>query len=165
MSLGWHEQVEALYLELYAKMLSVAQRLTGDDVATAEDLIQNAFLTFLFNEEKFADHPNPEACLMKILRNHILNERRLKRNTEISLDEELHFREEIGVSLGVEEVLPQTLSENDRELLRLRYGKDMSTRQIANLKGIAEAACRSRLSRAVKRCRKLLGLSNDVEKS
>ena len=50
--------------------------------------------------------------------------------------------------------MPAQLSEEDKQLLIWRFEKQLSYREISGRLGISEAGCRSRVSRAVARCRK-----------
>ncbi len=53
----------------------------------------------------------------------------------------------------LEELLPAGLPERDRQVLLWRYGRRLDYGQIAIRLGISEVACRSRISRALARCR------------
>ena len=53
------------------------------------------------------------------------------------------------------ETLPRQLSPQDREVLLWRFEQGLDYDEIANLLGISEAGGRSRVSRAVRRCRAL----------
>jgi RNA polymerase sigma factor (sigma-70 family) len=56
-----------------------------------------------------------------------------------------------------------TLDERDRELIALRYGADMTARQIAELLGARTNAIEVALHRALGRLRGILGVDEDVE--
>ena len=59
---------------------------------------------------------------------------------------------------AIRELLPDALSDKDREILLLRFEKKMDHPDIAEYYGISESASRKRLSRALKNCRKLMKL-------
>ena len=141
-----NNQFQKLYETLHDKMLRVAYRMVGN-VDTAEDLVQNAFLLALFREDEVMRHPLPEGWLMRVLQNLARNEqKRAKQHPETSLDSLFYVAGETPSS-SLDEVLPTQLSTQER---------DMDYSEIANRLGISEPGCRSRVSRAIKRCRELL---------
>lgn len=150
-----NDRFQELYLALHDKMLRVAYRMTGT-VETAEDLVQDAFLLALFQEEALLRHPVPEGWLMRTLQNLTLNERRrLKRHPETPLESLRHIAG--GSPAGsLEDMLPTGLSPQDREILIWRFQENRDYDEIAARLGISQTGCRSRVSRAVKRCRELL---------
>ena len=148
------EAVQALYEALHDKMLKVAYRMVGS-VESAEDLVQHAFLLALFQGEPFLRHPCPEGWLMRPLQNLALNERRrLQRHPEVPLDAVL-YRAGREPEAPLDTVLPRDLSREDREILIWRFEEDLSYGELADRLGISETGCRSRVFRAVKRCRAL----------
>ena len=152
-----NHHLQVLYEELHDKMLRVAYRMVGS-TESAEDLVQHAFLLALFQEDNFMKHPSPEGWLMRTLQNLALNERRrMKRHPDISLESLLNMVGTDPSNLNsVEDILPQQLSKQDREILIWRFERDMDYAEISERLGISETGCRSRVSRAVKRCRELL---------
>lgn len=93
---------------------------------------------------------------MRVLQNFVMNERRrIKRHPEASLDSLLYMTGE-NLSNSLEEMLPKQLSQSDREILMWRFEQNMDYDEIAERLGISEVGCRSRVSRAVKRCREFL---------
>ena len=53
-------------------------------------------------------------------------------------------------------MLPKELSSYDKEMLILRLDKQWSYEQIADYRGITQAACRKQMSRAVARCKEFM---------
>lgn len=150
-----NNQFQKLYETLHDKMLRVAYRMVGN-VDTAEDLVQNAFLLALFREDEVMRHPLPEGWLMRVLQNLARNEqKRAKQHPETSLDSLFYVAGETPSS-SLDEVLPKQLSTQEREILIWRFEQNMNYSEIANRLGISEPGCRSRVSRAIKRCRELL---------
>ena len=150
-----NDRFQKLYEDLHDKMLRVAYRMVGS-VETAEDLVQNSFLLALFRENELMQHPNPDGWLMRVLQNLALNERRrVKRHPETSLDSLLGLAGETPAN-ALEDMMPKQLSKADREILIWRFEQNMDYDEIADLLGISETGCRSRVSRAVKRCRELM---------
>lgn len=147
--------LQSLYEKQYEKMMRFSYRMVGT-VEGAQDLVQETFLIALYNQDKLFGHPNPEGWLMKTLRNRILNEqRRVQNHMEIPLDTVVNMLSK-EQDLPLESVLPKQLSKEEREILIWRFERQMDYRDIADRLGISEAGCRSRVSRAVARCKKFL---------
>lgn len=150
-----HIQIQILYEALHDKMIKVAYRMIGN-IETAEDLVQSTFLLALFHQQDLLNHPLPEGWLMKALQNLALNERRrINRHQSISLDNLINVA---GVSPppSIKEILPKQLSEQEREILIWRFEENLDYDEIADRLGISPVGCRSRVSRAISHCRKLL---------
>lgn len=151
-----NEQLQMLYGALHDKMLKVAYRMVGN-IESAEDLVQDTFLLALFRQEDLLRHPLPEGWLMRTLHNLALNERRyLARHPSVPLDTLLHIPEEPQAA-SLDEMLPKELSEQDRKILIWRFEENLDYNEIADCLGISPVSCRSRVSRAVSRCRRYLG--------
>lgn len=154
MAQDWNEWLSGLYQACYPRMHRVAYRLTGS-IEMAEDLTHEVFLLALFQQDKVASHPKPEAWLMVTLVNLAKNERRRKSSQEISLETLLHLPapETPG---KVEELLPTGLSQEDRQVLIWRFAEGLSHREIGDRLGISENGSQSRVFRALQACRKRL---------
>ena len=155
MAQSWKDRIAALYRQSYLRLYRVAYRLTGS-METAEELTQDTFLWALLHGEELMTHPKPEAWLMRTLTNLVRNENRRLASTEISL-ETLIPRPTPEEDRGLVELLPAQLVEEDRKVLILRFEQRLDYREIADRLGISETGCRSRVFRALERCRKLLG--------
>lgn len=152
------EWFKALYQKEYGRLYRVAYRLTGH-TETAKELTQDAFLWAWLHREELLDHPKPGGWLMRTLVNLVKNENRRFSNREISLETQLHVPAP-EPDRGIREVLPCRLPEEDRQILIWRFEEKLDYREIANRLGISETGCRSRVCRAVERCRKLLTKEN-----
>ena len=149
-----NEWIRTLYLQLYEKLFRAAYRLMGSS-ESAEDLVQQTFLLALFQGEALRAHPCPEGWLMKALHNLAMNERRrAARRQEVPLDALFDQAAEAD-SPPLAESLPRRLSPQDREVLLWRFEQGLDYDEIAERLGISEAGGRSRVSRAVRRCREL----------
>ncbi|MCI9264263.1 MAG: RNA polymerase sigma factor [Oscillospiraceae bacterium] len=155
MAQSWKDWIAALYRQSYLRLYRVAYRLTGS-METAEELTQDTFLWALLHGEELMTHPKPEAWLMRTLTNLVRNEIRRLASTEISLETLIPIPtpEE---DRGLVELLPAQLVEEDRKVLILRFEQRLDYREIADRLGISETGCRSRVFRALERCRRLLG--------
>lgn len=143
----------SLYEKQYEKMFKLAYRMTGS-IEKTQDLVQNAFLLALFRKEELMVHPKPEGWLMTALKNLIFNERRRSEShPEVPLESVI---ESLSVEMPLELALPKQLSKEDREILILRFEQRLSYAEIGDRLGISEGACRSRLHRALQRCKRFL---------
>lgn len=68
-------QIEALYLEMFHKLMLYA-RCNVDGEALAEEAVQEAFRIACQQPEKLCESPNPQGWLMVTLRNTISNMRK-----------------------------------------------------------------------------------------
>ncbi len=150
-----NDGIALLYEQAYQRLYRVAYRLTGS-IETAEELVQDTFLLAWFRQDTLLSHPNPEAWLMCTLRNLICNEQRRASSGEISLDAVFNIPAP-EMPRGIGELLPAKLPEADRELLIWRFEQELDYREIADRLGVSETGCRSRVFRALEKCRKLLG--------
>ncbi len=125
----------------------------------AEDAAQEVFSRAL--AAKTAPE-NPGAYLRKIARNHCLNvlrSRRRRRDGE-RMETEAPFAASLAGPLtllagkecraDVQKALA-ALTDEQREVLWLRYGEDLSRSEIAAILGVAESTVKSRLEEAVKK--------------
>ena len=92
---------------------------------------------------------------MKTLVNLARNEKRLHRYRDVPM-EELFAIPAAEDERGIEELLPKELAQQDKEVLIWRYELELDYREIANRLGVSETGSRSRVHRAIERCRKLL---------
>lgn len=147
--------LKTLYEAQYEKMFKLAYRMVGS-VELAQDLVQEVFLIAMFHQDELSVHPLPEGWLMITLKNLALNERRrVKRHPEVSLESVIELADKPPGSL-LEFVLPKQLSEEDKKVLIWRFEHQMEYKEMADRLGISEVGCRSRVQRAVSRCKKYL---------
>ena len=144
-----------LYREEYPALYRVAYRLMGsrDD---AQDMIQKTFLLAISQQEELSRHPNPGGWLVVTLNNLVKNERRrMSHQMEISLEDVSQFpAQEPGMPF--QESLPSGLSWEEQQFLSWKFELELDHREIARRLGISPEACRTRLSRLLKKCRVLM---------
>lgn len=151
----WNEWLVKTYRTMYPTLYRTAYRLTGS-AETAEELVHDAFFLALSRREILTVHPNPEGWLMVTLTNLARNERKRLSSTNVSLDAlPLHIPAPES-DRGIGEWLPENLSQEDRQILIWRFEDRLSHREIGDRLGISEAGSRSRLARALRKCKKLL---------
>lgn len=147
-------RLASLYEENFNRLYGTACRLMGSG-DQAEEVVHDTFVLALARGEKFTAHPVPEAWLMMTLKNLCSNQCKRHSRTEASIDDIFHLSAP-QEDRGLLELLPAALPEEDKQLLAWRYDDQMDYRMIADRLGISETACRSRVFRALERCRKLL---------
>lgn len=147
--------IERLFKNEHKKLLVASQHMIGD-YEEAEDLVQDVFALATLHCDKLMNHPKPAAWLMLTLHNLARGKNRFNQShLEVSISEIEEIPDETEEQ-HLYELLPTTLSKEDREILIWRYEYQMDYKDIAILLGIAESSCRSRVSRAITRCKKLL---------
>ena len=137
-------------------LYQVAYRRLGDR-ELAKDMVQETFLTLTAKVDQVIVHKNPAGWLFKTLSYLICREQeRACHYYEMPLSEQ--DGQPVVPTMPLADILPGGLREEDQELLILRFEEQLDYRQIAEKKGIKEAACRQRVSRAIRRCRELMEL-------
>ena len=153
-----NEFIHQLHTKFYQRLIRTAYRETGD-METAADLVQEVFVLATLQYNILRSYDAPEAWLHLTLHYQVLNQRRLAaRHNEMPFPEELPASD---ADTGLSELLPAGLSREDQDIIRMKYEMGLNHTEIANRLGISETACRSRLSRALSRCKKLLDFPQD----
>ena len=145
------EYIHALYLE-HAPTLRRCARGLGFAGDTAEDLLQETFLTAIRRVEVLRECQNPRAYLFAILRNVIGNRLRSAKNAARLL-ERLRGGGEDGPEGYRDELSPELLyrgliGEEELRLLLSVYLEGRAVKDVARELGIAPGACYMRLKRA-----------------
>ncbi|HET6877110.1 MAG TPA: SigE family RNA polymerase sigma factor [Jatrophihabitans sp.] len=154
--------LHALY-ETHWRYLVRLAALLVDDVASAEDVVQDAFIALHRRAGKLRD---PDAAL-GYLRTTVLNRSRsVLRRRQVarkhlkvaepdfapSADSEALLREEHRAALDAVRALPR----HQREVLVLRYWSGLSEREIADTLGIAPGSVKSAASRGLAALQRIL---------
>ena len=149
------EFIHQLYIENHDTLARLARNL-GKSRMDAEDLVQDTFVIATYKCHELMKHENPIAWLVVTLHNLIKNNNRLYTNrSSVSL-------EDVGDLAAPERaeplshVLPNRLPAGDREILTWKYEKEMDYKEISRTLGISEAACRVKVSRILKKYRRLM---------
>ena len=148
--------IDAMYRAHRQRTLTIAYHLL-DDPELAEDITQEAFalLTQKYEQVKgYEDIPN---LLARAVANLIKNEKRKAyHRREVAMDPQAVPTVEDAYFQGLSASFPPGLREKDRELLCLCFEADLPQEEIAQRLGCSVEALRMRLSRAKRRCGKLL---------
>lgn len=153
-----YEQAEFLdrqHRKYYDRLWGYVYRRVGDYDLT-EGVIQQVFLIACVRVAAIQSHPNLIGWLYKTAQYVIEHEKgRPYRDLEVPEDDmdQYIFRDD---GAAIRELLPDALSDKDREILLLKFEKKMDHLDIAEYYGISESASRQRFSRALKNCRKFL---------
>lgn len=149
------EWLDAIYRKYRKATYSTAYHLSGN-TETAEDITQEAFAVLARRYDEVKNHPNIKRWLAKTVANLFANEsRRAYHDREVALKPEHVPTVEDAYFQDLASSFPPGLSENDRELLRLCFEKQLSQEEIAARLGCNVGEFRVRLSRAKLRYRKL----------
>lgn len=137
-----------------ARLAQMAFRYTGD-IHLAEDIVQETMLTACCKVDALVSHENVKGWLRKTL--WLLSTREMSKayhgEAFMELDSVVGSS---GIDLPMDLYLPKELNDKEREIILLRIDKGLSYEQIADMKGITGSACRQQLSRAIRKCRKLM---------
>ena len=154
--MDWDKRFTELYQENASKMLRYASyQLRNQSVA--EELVEESFVRMLQRREELTGHPNLAGWLWKTLQHLILTEVKLaKYHREVPLDPALNAAAPEPEEDDLSGVLPEGLSEGEREVLVLFYQEELSHQEMAARLGISEMNSRTRLFRAKNHCKKLL---------
>lgn len=139
--------------------------LLVDDRASAEDVVQDAFVSFQRSCHRLRD---PEAALgylrvcvtnaaRSVVRRRQLARKHLHRSAVVT--DEPPADTELMLAAEHQEVLKalRRLPDRQREVLILRYWSDLSEAQIAEALGISKGAVKSNASRGMRRLAVVLG--------
>lgn len=146
-----HAQIEALYREMYDKL--VAYACCGlDNISLAEEAVQETFHLACQMPEKVCGSPNPQGWLVLTLRNTVRNirsnqagARKLLERYMLSQQKELFITDD-GVRLNV---LYENLADTEEfKLLSEMAVAGRSHEEMAAARGITVAACKKRVQRA-----------------
>jgi RNA polymerase sigma-70 factor (sigma-E family) len=155
--------IDALYQTHWRYLVRLAVLLV-DDVASAEDVVQDAFVGLHRRRDGLRD---PDAAL-GYLRTSVLNlSRSVLRRRQVArkhlrvaepelapaADDDVLLRDEHRAALAAVWSLPR----HQREVLVLRYWSGLSEREIAQTLGIAPGSVKSAASRGLAAVQRLLG--------
>ncbi|WP_406692298.1 SigE family RNA polymerase sigma factor [Saccharopolyspora sp. ID03-671] len=150
-----------LYQEHYAQLLRIAVLLV-DDRASAEDIVQDAYLRVFDSRNRLRD---PDKALA-FLRQAVLNRARstLRRRLvarkylpKLAVDDSLPDDTGRGLDRAVLAQALARLPRRQREAIVLRYYADLSEIRTAEVMGCSQGSVKSYCSRGVSRLSELLG--------
>jgi RNA polymerase sigma-70 factor (ECF subfamily) len=164
---GNHEAFLSL-LEILQPRLAARARSFAHDPATADDLLQETYLRAYENLPALRDPKAVVSWMLTILDRAAQRlpqgnkEQPISEALEPSDDEAADALLELGIRAEAAEELQTALarlSAEDRETVMLRFGASMNAIEIADATKSTPGAVRMRLSRALARLRKLMGVT------
>jgi RNA polymerase sigma-70 factor (sigma-E family) len=138
----------------------------------AEDLLQNTLAKIFAGWRRLSTADDPVAYSHRILLNAFLSDRRLRRNSELSVGE-VHEHHAAGTATPSADLTDRVtlmaalaeLAPLDRAVVVLRYWHDLSITTTAADLHLSESAVKNRTSRALRRLRDLLADDIDILRS
>ncbi len=146
---------EALYLRYRDWVVSLARRFSGDSDA-ALDVMQDTFLYFLKKFPGFRLTANLKTFLYPAVRNLSIAARRKAQRyqaTELELEQIEKTASEAPAALNELQIVLQSLSEEHRETILLRFVDGLSLAEIGIAIGIPLGTVKSRLHTALETLR------------
>jgi RNA polymerase sigma factor (sigma-70 family) len=140
--------LRALYTAHWRYLVRLAVLLV-DDVASAEDVVQDAFVALHKRSGSLRD---PDAALRRrqVARKHL---KVAEPEATVAADHAVLLRDEHRAALAAVRNLPR----HQREVLILRYWSGLSEREIAQALGISAGSVKSAASRGLAALQKVLG--------
>jgi RNA polymerase sigma-70 factor (ECF subfamily) len=165
---GDHQAFDTLYRAHHPGLCAFANSIVRDH-ASAEDLVQDVFVTLWANRQSLTTLTTPRAYLYAAVRNRALNHLRRQSvgdawqesetrdpesasSTQPSADDDLDARElhqQLQAALA-------GLSPRSKVAATLRWYEQMTYAEIAEAMGISEKSVENQLSRAIKALRTIL---------
>lgn len=154
---GTHSDFVKLYTEQYSRLLNTARGLMQDP-QDADDIVQRTFLILLVKHRGKVPHENPIGWLITTLRNLIKNDQNRRFHFDLSLDSmpETTADPHDPYASNFMQLLPDGLSQQEKQLLYWFCEVGLSHTEIAQRLGCSENASRMRLHRARNHCAALL---------
>ena len=159
------KELEKIYNEAYKAVYWTAMQFLKNE-ADAEDVVQDAFISFMESYDGLSDKSKAVALLKKIAANKCLDRIKLSR-TDVADDEFFEDVEAVPEDFLpdsivesedarriVMDIINNSLSEDIRRTLILFYFDEMSTKEIAEALGVPEGTVRRRLNFARNKIKK-----------
>lgn len=155
--------------QLYATILGMTR-----NPHDAQDLVQEAFIKVYYQLGKYDNRGSFASWIYRVAINHCMDEFRKKRHIEVRMTEEsmeknlehpevIFLKKEKNKQL---ELLMDTLPEDERMIILLRYVNELSYEEISELVDVPVSTVRNKLHRAKKKMRNTIkregGYFNEV---
>jgi RNA polymerase sigma-70 factor (sigma-E family) len=152
-------ELDRLYREHYRSLVRLASILV-DDIATCEELVQDAFVAVLRRSGGWAEADKAGAYLRSVVLNHArshLRKQQVRRRWLRSVDRTARMDDQRGADSAAlldaeaSEILAglRALPERQREVLALRYYLDLSEAEIAATLGISTGSVKTHAHRGL----------------
>lgn len=161
----------AFYTKHFDRVYRFVFFRVANNADVAEDLTSEIFMKALRSFEKYDEAKSESAWIMTIARNHLINHYRDKKE-QVDLDDVKFSLQGIDGERQVEleedvrslyEVM-NTLTPQERRIIELKHLQGYKNKEIAEVLGKTEGACRIELHRAMKRLTSLMNESYETAK-
>ncbi len=152
--------IHKLYQDCAADLFRIARHRLQDE-QLAQDIVQEVFLLLLERKKELKHHPNHKGWLIKTMDYKILHALE-KQARECPL---LDVHQAPSFEGSLDELLPPQLSPEEKRLLTLFYGEQLSYQALSEVLGIPPATCGTRLHRARLKCKQYLTQEKGGKKS
>lgn len=151
-------KIEALYFEMFDKLMAYARCLENE--ALAEEAVQETFQIACQKPESLCNSPNPQGWLVNTLRNIIRNNQSRRANAKQTLERYI-ISQARDLSISNDKLSLELLYENVAELEEFKLLVEMavegkSHKEIAAQRGISVSTCKKRVQRAKETLQKKL---------
>jgi len=137
--------IASTYNEYLDTLYSYALHL-GFDEQTAMDAIHDVFYKFCTQHSSLNEIHNLKSYLFRSLRNRLIDMKRTNREDTALLSTQDETQEVLPFQLHV-----NRLTDRQREIVYLRYIREQSYEEIAEIMQISVAACRNLISKSITR--------------
>lgn len=145
------DQIEALYFELYEKLMVYAHSALGSEVL-AEEAVQETFRIACQKPQSVCGSPNPQGWVFETLKYTIRNIRSSQASAK-QLLERYMLTQVNGITVSEDHISLDVLYENIADSEEFQLLKELaierrSHQEMAASRGISVAACKKRVQRA-----------------
>lgn len=157
-----HSEFEAYYDQYKHKIYSYLYYRSGKNKEIAEDLTSEVFMKALEKFESYKKDSSFQSWIYAIAHNHLIDHFRKNKSTvdledvENILESDGDARSSLTKRVAVEEVqeLLSYLTDEEREVVLLRYQQDLPMQDIADIVGKPDTTVRVVIHRALSKLRK-----------
>jgi len=164
--MGSHDHFERLYEDHAADLLGYLVYRTGGDVTLAEDILADTFERVLTARRSFVRREASERTWLYTIAMNRLRDLARRRGAEERALEHVDALARGGLAAGpaletverrdlIHRAL-QLLPDDEQEALALRYGAELSLREMAQVKGVRQTTMEGRVYRGLRRIREEL---------
>ena len=139
---------DSLYEKNAQKLFHIANHILHNR-SVAEELVQDTFTVLLIHRKKVKTYQHPEAFLLNVLKKRIGSEmQRASYKREEPLEEKHEAIAAVNTQTEqLEDILPEWLTPQERQLLLWRIDDELSFQEIALRLGCSEHACHAKMYR------------------
>lgn len=150
-------KIEALYREMYGKLLAYARSMLPNEVL-AEEAVQETFYLACIQPEQLRTCESEAMWLVQTLQSFVLERQRDLADANMLLQEHQRAESRVlsDVAVPLEQLYGDISETEDFQLLKEYAVMGLSHQQMAEKRGISIQACRKRVQRAKEHLRRLM---------